>query len=64
MGKYRENVGKIQDIEVSKAAAYPNHLPLRTILNKTRFKEKVHRAVVKLGDSTNGKKIELKLRHI
>ena len=64
MGKHRENVGKIQDIEVSKVATYPNHLPLCTILNKTRFKEKVHRAVVKLGDSTNGKKIESKLRHI
>ena len=40
--KHRENVGKIQDIKVSKVATYPNHLPLRTILNKTRFKEKVH----------------------
>ena len=45
-------------------SGYPNHLHLLTILNKTRFREKVHQAVVKLGESTNGKNIELKLRHI
>ena len=59
--RYRKKVGRIQNIVIATASTHPNHLPLHTVLNKTRFRYKMHWAVMILSEGTNKKKIEMKL---
>lgn len=64
--KFRKNRRKIelQDIKIGMHLTHPNYFPLWVVLNNTRFREEIDRAVISQSKSANGQKIELKLRNM
>ena len=64
VSKCGKKIGWIQNIEIPIAPTYPNHLPLHTVLNETRFKLKFDKATMRLSESTNQNEVESKLWNI
>ena len=64
VSKCGKKIRWIQNIEILIAPTYPNHLPLHTVLNETRFRLKFDRATMRLSESTNRNEVESKLWNI
>ena len=61
--KIRTKAWGVKNVEIALSSTHPNHCALSMVPDNTRISEKIDWELMIFSKSTNGDKIEMKIRH-